>query len=658
MAAHSVAAAISQAQDARSRLREVMVVVETLVASGEGMLTARLAHNLASVKALTNGPTDAPLKAVAEQISDLGPERNATAVLGEFVNAAVALLDAVRLILRELEEVKCCLLAVGAMPPKRGRQAAGHNYEHLDLLSLQQQRAIGSMLEYIVVFGVYPCLQAGVGLRLAYRVAEPVHPLEALVAQLHGNVAQLESCAMAMARAFDHESLANVIACKHLPDVVVALVQLVWGPRATESEADHVANNQAVSLVSVAASDTPTVAVNKVLDMVVQQTRSGSGLRQTAFAALQRVLQSFASPVRVFEALFMLGGSRSGNQVAPIWFKRACSIVVACTAMHTGGVAALLATFLFQGATGMDDAMFWQRCEQAASLIAGVTGQRWFTEEAYFSAVGRQLLALLTLPTSDANKFLSRASTTVITRLLEIRPLLAETYVFCPLLFPLRRCVQYMMRAEGCTLPRQEAPTVLVAEEELDSSVGQFHRLLATVDPTARLLLYLEPGIMPLFRLHTFAAHSGSHIKQAVKDILSVYFNLLEAPTAIEQSLRLMLPLLGPEAQEEVHVCFTAGLTGGVALQWLPIPLFRQLQREAELCIELIAGIRTPGVLTGVFGAVLDQYVAIIPLLGEFVLVIAAGGWKKARVSERVCVRLTASMGIGSTQFKLVYGQN
>jgi hypothetical protein len=215
------------------------------------------------------------------------------------------------------------------------------------LISLEDQQSIRVLLEFLVVLGLQPCLQPGVGLPLAERVSRQVQATD-IVQQLHSPDNFIVFLRV-LVRCSEISSLRELIFEKAFSDVLALLLQTL------HTEASNPNNSNELSTL------------------------------------LEKTL-SYAPTAMILETFLMLSGRRA--QVVPPWLRRECFTGITRCLLRPSGVLALFAVLL-RSALLLEDASdsksntvaLWQQCERVATMLASCIAPAEVTVEAYYGQV-------------------------------------------------------------------------------------------------------------------------------------------------------------------------------------------------------------------------------------------------------------------------------
>ncbi|XP_049720526.1 transport and Golgi organization protein 6 homolog [Elephas maximus indicus] len=383
-----------------------------------------------------------------------------------------------------------------------------------DTLSISQQKAVQSALQFVVTLGVCPYLMPGVGVPLRYRTefGAVVQDVVCLDAAPSATQRLYTSCRVLLNVA-QHSSLGSLIFCRHFGDIAAGLCQLGFCPtkRRSQKPMEEVLNEEEKALSRGALRD--------ILDQVYQ-------------------------PLAVRELLILQGGpaqpctdgkTQFGSQ-APAWLRRLCGQLLSERLMRPSGVQAVVRGILEgagAGAAGGSDAEVmaadWKKCDLIAKILASCP-QQSLSPENYYKDICPQILDLFHLQDKlTARQFQRVATTTFITMSREC-PQLAAKYLLQPVLAPLHRCLNTAEIPECDMVPG----TILVTEEELSRCIEDVFKVCVVRDePPTVLVDSLLPVLGVLFSLYCFTRQSVSHIRSLCQEILLWILGKLERKKAI-----------------------------------------------------------------------------------------------------------------------------
>ncbi|XP_050991843.1 transport and Golgi organization protein 6 homolog isoform X3 [Labeo rohita] len=408
-----------------------------------------------------------------------------------------------------------------------------------DVLSVAQQKTLGTVLQFVVTLGLCPYLAPGVGVPLALRsafgaavegaVRHDVAPAGERRLLITTNVL-LEVSALS--------SLATPVFTRHLGDIMAALCQLAYRPQRPEGDG----------------------------------TKSNKGLtveeRKSCKEALHNLLGKVYQPIIIKELLVLQGGpkqasgSRSGCAggggkaltQAPPWLRRLCGQLLSDRLMQPQGVQAVVRAILEgTGAGGDSD---WRKCDAVAKILAACP-QQSLSAESYYSQVCPQILELLHFKDKLTAQQFQRVATRAALIMVQDRPEFAQRFLLFPLLSPLHRC------AEGIG---DDLSQDVVEEWELTRCIEDVYKICVVGNSPSELLLKaLTDVISTLFSLFCFTKQNVSHLRTSCQEILMWFLSHSEHSVALSQ-LKRLCGLLGEVSGVRHGFQFSPGSEGGARI--------------------------------------------------------------------------------------------
>ncbi|KAK3570445.1 hypothetical protein QTP86_019311 [Hemibagrus guttatus] len=384
-----------------------------------------------------------------------------------------------------------------------------------DVLSVAQQKTLGTVLQFLVTLGLCPYLVPGVGVSLALRSAFGV-TVEAAVRR---DVAppcerRLLITTTVFLEVASLSSLATLVFTRHLGDLMAALCQLGYRPH--RPEGDGVENNKGLTVEE----------------------------RKTCKQELQGLLGRVYQPIAIKELLVLQGGPKAvpGSRLpqAPPWLRRLCGQLLSERLMQPQGVQAVVRAIL-EGSGGGDSD--WRKCDAVARILA-TCPQQSLSAESYYSQVCPQVLGLLHFKDKITALQFQRVATRVVLTMVEDQPEFAQCFLLSPLLSPLQHCASVPEAA--CVRGEDVVP-----ESELTCCVEDVYKIYVVGNsPSGMLLSALGEVIPTIVSLYCYTNQNVSHLRTPCKEILQWYLSHVEPSAAL-----LLLK----------HLCVVQGGGGGVA---------------------------------------------------------------------------------------------
>ncbi|XP_067047611.1 transport and Golgi organization protein 6 homolog isoform X2 [Acropora muricata] len=422
-----------------------------------------------------------------------------------------------------------------------------------DALGVGDQKAVLTVVQFVVILGICPNLLPGVGLPVERRSGF------ASVLNIHKglkNERELFKCVDTLIECTAQASLGSLVLSRHLGDILCGLLQICYAPvvayaacNPLESGNSSNANNTCSANVSssqvrpVQACDrlgTQKPVEDKLKNYnfhpgdVHKLTESGGcdsdsdhGVfiamsdREKCLSSLQRILDRVYQPIIVRELLLLLScpigankqdnKSKTGNpRVAstPKWMRNVCGQLLSERLMKQNGVKAVLLGILGEskGAAASPD---WQRCDAVAKVIAKCPSQATSVED-YYKMLSPQVLELLHGQGAGVGRSFIVAACSIVRHMLAQYPEMAEKYVVHPILEPLTITTESKEGGSG---------RVLMNELSVTRCVEDIHQVFVVGSRTSGLP-FLSSILHPLFELFCFVLKGVSHLRSKLQEIL------------------------------------------------------------------------------------------------------------------------------------------
>jgi len=325
----------------------------------------------------------------------------------------------------------------------------------------------------------------------------------------------------------DEATLGQTVLTKHLGDLLSALLQLAYAP-----------------LKKPSADDDQRVKYSR---WIAEQ----AGHRKELADLLDRVYQ----PLAVKYLLVIQGGR------APKWLRAVCGRLLTGRLLKKRGVSSVVFGVLDMGGAGGGDdgAALAQRCEIVARVLASppAAADGYDGPEDYFAKVCPQILELFLNEESPEALQLHAVASACVKAVAQRWPRLADEHLFRPMLAPLYNlCEGDEFREElGC-------------EKQLERGVEVAHLVFVShSEPDEEFLRHLAPVLPALLELHCSLHFGASHLKSAVKEILSRYLRTVTITTAVAtmRGFAFREQCEGPEgALQRKGLRFEAAEGGGI----------------------------------------------------------------------------------------------
>ncbi|KAK2560130.1 Transport and Golgi organization protein 6-like protein [Acropora cervicornis] len=422
-----------------------------------------------------------------------------------------------------------------------------------DALGVGDQKAVLTVVQFVVILGICPNLLPGVGLPVERRSGF------ASVLNIHKglkNERQLFKCVDTLIECTAQASLGSLVLSRHLGDILCGLLQICYAPvvayaacNPLESGNSSNANNTCSAKVSssqlrpVQACDRLGTQkpvedklknynfhpgdVHKLTESGGCDSNSDHGVfiamsdREKCLSSLQRILDHVYQPIIVRELLLLLscpiGASKQDNKgktgdlraaSTPKWMRNVCGQLLSERLMKQNGVKAVLLGILGEskGAAASPD---WQRCDAVAKVIAKCPSQATSVED-YYKMLSPQVLELLHGQGAGVGRSFIVAACSIVRHMLAQYPELAEKYVVHPILEPLTVTTESKEGGSG---------GVLMNELSVTRCVEDIHQVFVVGSRTSGLS-FLSSILHPLFELFCFVLKGVSHLRSKLQEIL------------------------------------------------------------------------------------------------------------------------------------------
>ncbi|KAJ1985065.1 hypothetical protein H4R34_000242 [Dimargaris verticillata] len=414
-----------------------------------------------------------------------------------------------------------------------------------ELLGIKDIRAIHAVMDYVVLTGVYPHLQPGVGLPLAHRTKSDIAQLvvsssaapdpTVSMQGLNDTLQHLLHIVTDTRPRHGYQCLQSMLFTRYLLDLYASLCQLIH----MTFQQPEVASTLAIQPASLL----------KELGTLIQR----------------------ADPFRSLNSLTVLLQPH-GTTVPPPWFRRLCSQYLSKVVLRPGGVEVFIEFMLdTQGelTTG--------RLESIARLILSVPRRYIASPDQYYRQVGIQLWELFQIAiaaripngqsntehgATDHSVRFAGAVTFILTKMIQKDPKLTRELVIDPLISPLKL---FYPKSDATTLPDSREATLLHTTPSLPSTTATSKVLLTAITGLHLLLLShdLAPSVFQLalvpvvecvYFYHDYCLSLGLPSDQPALDMLLTFFRVGEP--AVRLRVLKRIAFMNPQAY------FTRGSTG------------------------------------------------------------------------------------------------
>ncbi|KAJ1958216.1 hypothetical protein IWQ62_004937 [Dispira parvispora] len=428
-----------------------------------------------------------------------------------------------------------------------------------ELLGIRDLKLVHSLLDFLVLQGVYPALLAGVGIPLNRRMRSVGVAVDHSLTQA--------SPETALPGALENTEFLNRLST--LTDIAVRFTSMV-----TDSRSAHGFTTLRSILQSRYLLDLYAALIQLQYLATVHLAQVPSELAQNGDrldSALSHLIDNI-DPFRSLESLTTLLSVRS-PVVPPAWFRSRCGQLLSRVIARPQGIQILIAFMLDdQDDTSVTPA----RLEGLARIVFAVPRQ-YHSRDTYYQVIAPQLHTLLTdnVNISLRQNYLGAtrrnqpgkppvdgksvsAITYLCSQFYHKSPQYADRYILDSIITPFTRCL-----SNEVTKQSLQDGTTLVSEESLQFSLQALHFLLLTNDISVALFEHLLLPIAPLlYRIYDFSKSSPVTHEQPILDILLPLFRLTTQTTSLTLLKRMAF------SRTEWVQC-APGPSGGVELRYV-----------------------------------------------------------------------------------------
>ncbi|XP_074646792.1 transport and Golgi organization protein 6 homolog [Tubulanus polymorphus] len=491
-----------------------------------------------------------------------------------------------------------------------------------DTLSFGQQKTVVVAAQFIVCFGINPCLREGVGIPAEKR-AEFGWLLKrsaALDLTLDEKQHRLFICIDTILRLLKISSFSDLIFSKNLNDVLAGLLQICYVPAMSKE--------RPVAMSDDLSSASPAAVVDLVLqpgfkNLKFEEGTVSRGDRNKCLQALQELMKKLHPPLLVRELVMLQGGPGpkqvKGKMVlarAPVWLRKICGRLLSEILCRPKGVIHVLTGIL----TGVGGNMQvsendWRKCDAVAKIIANCPMQAVSADE-YYKLVGPQIIDLMSCTDSALASQFYRVSCTVVSTSIICYPRLTHEYILSPLFKPLFDCLQYH------PVSVSDEVKVWICEDVLINCISHLHKMLeVTVQPSREMQQYYRPLLSVVFKLYCFSRSGVSILKMLSHDVVVRMIRQMEKPVAMETMKSLVFENKTKKINEALH--FTTGANGGIQVivkskqMIIEEPRFGDYELRVDAIGDLLNKLLTDGLAGDFFIFILTELTKIISVSSE-----------------------------------------
>jgi len=424
------------------------------------------------------------------------------------------------------------------------------------VLSLQELSLLKTLLDIVVVWGMTPCIDEGIGVSLFKRSRQlqqlsSVENSDVKVTSKDVRKHRLRTCVRSLLLLADEKTeLLPVIASRYLMDLLASLLQLKHLTMDTNKESSS-SNGTTFSQYASPASLVTVAFGHSTTEL------------QYCIDTLNHIMESFL-PKYIVESLTLL----MAVQNCPIWLKKECGILLTRCLLKPHGLFVILDHML----DDTNKEVSVQLYERVVQLVTSVP-QQVASKEEYYMLICPQVLELLNAGGIQTDHIIKVAIRLVV-KMVQKEPKLTAKYFFNDLFNP-------VLWLSGSDVDESSSDT-LANEGEVQRCVENIHKLATTQVADQSFWTAIATVIPSLFRLYCFCAQSKSNLKTICKDILLAFLRLSDHASEV-----LKATIIPTEVRRDRAIC-TLGPTGGVAIKVASEDVARDYASEAELLIELL----------------------------------------------------------------------
>ncbi|KAJ1981327.1 hypothetical protein H4R35_000763 [Dimargaris xerosporica] len=389
-----------------------------------------------------------------------------------------------------------------------------------ELLGIKDIQAIYAVMDYVVLTGVYPHLQPGVGVPLAHRsksdlaqlavLSSTTRDLAASMQILNDTLSQLLRIVVDTRSRHGYQCLQSMLFTRYLLDLYASLCQLT-----------HLTCQQPEMASTLAIQSAPLL---QGLDTIIQR----------------------ADPFRSLNCLTQLLRPH-GTTVPPPWLRLMCSQYLSKVVLRPGGVEVFI-TFMLD----TEGELTTGRLESIARLILSVPRQYTTSPDQYYRQISTQMWELFQVAiaahmprdlsnaqrgVTDHGVRFTGAVTFILAKLAQKVPSLTKELIIDPLIAPLKRFYPEVEGNDATPVPdaRQDTlssttaslPTTVASSKELLTTITGLHLLLMSHDLALLVFqLALVPVVECVYFYHDYCLSLGHISDQPALDMLLAFFRV------------------------------------------------------------------------------------------------------------------------------------
>ncbi len=202
------------------------------------------------------------------------------------------------------------------------------------LLSISEQKVIKIAIEFVVCLGIYPYLFPGADTLLKLRLKHAEEVIKAVNVNRWVRDNLLFEICNIMSRCFNNSEIGPMLALRHLTDVLVALMQVIYAP---DSSCQH-----SVIVDPTLNSDfSKACNITEPGDVGKQLRETGGSVKEKSVTLLEDILQRTYQPLVIQQLLLLQGPPSTGAKKSsgmPSWLVKACGHYLSERLMAKNGV--------------------------------------------------------------------------------------------------------------------------------------------------------------------------------------------------------------------------------------------------------------------------------------------------------------------------------
>ncbi|KAJ1990135.1 hypothetical protein H4R33_001818 [Dimargaris cristalligena] len=491
-----------------------------------------------------------------------------------------------------------------------------------EVLGIRDTKAVHTLLDFIVIQGMYPTFLPGVGVPLSLRLRSPVLPpgtgstiegplnleeeppveVRSRLGLLVHIVERLQPLVRDERPDHGWTTIPKMLLSRYLIDLYASALQL-----------DYLTKTQPDLLRSAEAGLATTIDAAALVDYLVQH----------------------ADVFRSLESLTALISGRPNHPAPPPWLRRDCSQHLTSIVTKPGGISILL-SFMLDGMDAAD--LTAAKLENITRLTLAVPSH--FTSPvAYYQSIVPQLLGLLddiigqslkgSAPASASAAALSQTVTFILSRLIQKMPKYARVHIAAPILAPLLRyypvsriaVLGFPVPVEP-DLPASLAPSKLASENEIARTIEALRLLLLNNDPASSLFeRLLFPVVESVYSLYEFGQRSSITANPVILELLLSFFRLVDTATAQLALKRIVFTegnaecAPGPHGSVELRRKSSPAETAPTDFNQFGLDSFIQAAVDLPTFVDFLQTLHNDTLVGDFFVTLLREYTLVDPAL-------------------------------------------